>query len=393
LSEFTDQLAGERLISSQEAVDDVQKNGPHRIPSLDGCRALSILLVILSHLCTTPAFQAFDPYARFMYHFGPFGVEVFFVISGFLITTLLLNEERRNGSVSIKEFYIRRAFRIWPVAYAYLLVVAVLAWNQVISVAPHHFFYAGTFLMNQVEETNWFTGHFWSLANEEQFYVIWPVVFLLTARRGRLICCCLILFVTPLLRTLAYLYEPAIYEAMQLSLLFMGDAIAAGCVLALLSKELENSRIVRRIIHLRCFFVIPLLSVVISTALKFFPAFYFVAGKSIALICIAATLWKVIHVRDTAFRFLNSKPLVKIGLLSYSLYIWQQVFLNPTSTSVLNRLPLNLLLVCAAAAFSYFWIELPFQRLRPRFFTWFESRRGGVIVQASASAISTGNVV
>ncbi len=150
---------------AQEAVDKAQGNCPHRIPSLDGCRAISILLVVVAHLCETPAFQAFDPYARLMFHFGPYGVEVFFVISGFIITTLLLNEERRNGSVSIRKFYIRRAFRIWPVAYAYLLVVAVLAWSHVISVAPHHFFYAGAFLMNHVQETNWFTGHFWSSGN------------------------------------------------------------------------------------------------------------------------------------------------------------------------------------------------------------------------------------
>jgi peptidoglycan/LPS O-acetylase OafA/YrhL len=377
---------------AQEAVDKAQGNCPRRIPSLDGCRAVSILVVVVAHLCETPAFQAFDPFARLMFHFGPYGVEVFFVISGFIITTLLLNEERRNGRVSIRKFYIRRAFRIWPVAYAYLLVVAVLAWGHVISVAPHHFFYAGAFLMNHVQETNWFTGHFWSLAIEEQFYVLWPIVFLFTAKRGRLICCCLILFAAPVLRTLAYLYEPAVHRAMRFSLLFMGDAIAIGCLLALLSKELENSPIVSRIIHLRCFFVIPVLSVIMYTALKFFPAFYFAGGKSIALACIAATLWRVMHVRDTAFRFLNTKPLVKIGVLSYSVYVWQQVFLNPTSASVVNRVPLNLLLVCAAAMSSYRWIEVPFLRLRPRFSTWLETRRRGVDVQPSASAISTGNI-
>jgi len=377
----------------QEAAGSPQKNSPHRIPSLDGCRAFSILLVVLAHVCETPALQAFDPYARLMFHFGPFGVKVFFVISGFLITNLLLNEERRHGSVSIKEFYIRRAFRIWPVAYAYLFVLAVLVWMHVISVAPHFFVYAGAFLTNQVQDANWFTGHFWSLAIEEQFYVVWPVIFLLTARRGRLICCLLILCLVPLLRTLAYLYEPAIYGEMQLSLLFMGDAIAIGCLLALLSKELENSRIVRRIINLRCFFVIPILSVVMYTALKLFPAFYFAGGEPIALLCIAATLWKVMHVRDTTFRFLNTKPLVKIGVFSYSLYVWQQLFLNPTSPSVLSHLPLNLLLVCAATTFSYFWIEVPFLRLRPRLLIWLRTPRRSVHVQPSTSAITTGNIV
>jgi peptidoglycan/LPS O-acetylase OafA/YrhL len=386
-------LAGVRLMFPQEAVAGPRKNSSRRIPSLDGCRAVSILLVILSHLCHTPAFQAFDPYARLVFHFGPFGVKVFFVISGFVITTLLLNEERRNGSVSIKEFYIRRAFRIWPVAYAYLFVVAVLAWKHVICVAPHYFFYAGAFLMNHVQETNWFTGHFWSLAIEEQFYVVWPLIFLLTARRGRLTCCFLVLFLAPLLRTLAYLYEPVIYGAMQSSLLFMGDAIAMGCLLALLSKELESSRIGRRIINLRCFFVIPLFSVIMYTALKWLPAFYFAGGDSIALICIAVTLWKVMHVRGTVFRFLNSKIVVNIGVFSYSLYIWQQLFLNPTSASVLNRLPFNLLLVCAATTFSYLWIEVPFLRLRPRFSTYLQTRRRGVDIQPSAPAISAGNIV
>ncbi len=378
---------------SQEAAGISQKNGPDRIPSLDGCRAISILLVVVAHLCETPAFQGFTPYSRLMFHFGPFGVKVFFVISGFLITNLLLNEERRHGVVSIKEFYIRRAFRIWPVAYAYLLVVAFLAWRHVIVVAPHHFIYAGTFLMNHIQKANWFTGHFWSLAIEEQFYVVWPIAFLLTARRGRLICCWLILFLAPLLRTVAYLYEPALYGEMQLSLLFMGDAIAIGCLLALLSRELETSRIVHRIIHLRYFFVIPVLSVIMYTALKLFPVFYFAAGQSIALLCIAATLWKVMHVRDVAFRFLNTWPLVKIGVFSYSLYVWQQLFVNPTSPSVLKYLPLNLLLVCVATTFSYYCVEVPFQRLRPRFLTWLRTPRGSVDLQTSTSPITSGNIV
>ena len=137
-----------------------QKSIPHRIPSLDGCRAVSILLVILSHLCETPSFQALNPYARMIYHFGPFGVKVFFVISCFLITTLLLNEERKNGRISIKMFYIRRAFRIWPVAYAFILVLAILTWKNWITLPPHNLLYASTFLINHVQIGSFFSGHF-----------------------------------------------------------------------------------------------------------------------------------------------------------------------------------------------------------------------------------------
>ena len=227
---------------------------------------------------------------------------------------------------------------------------------------------------------------------EEQFYVLWPLVFRLTSKRGRLLGCLLVLFLAPLLRTLAYLYAPGLYAAMQLSLLFVGDAIAIGCLVALLSKELENSRIMHRLINLRCFFVIPLLSVIMYCGLKLLPVFYFAAGESIAVICIAAALWKVMHVRDTAFRFLNAWPVVNIGVLSYSLYIWQQLFLNPTSTSVLNRFPLNLLLACAAATLSHFCIDLPFLRLRHRFSAWLQNRKRDLHVPRPPSAIATAEV-
>jgi len=375
-------------MSSQETV---QKSTPHRIPSLDGCRAISICLVILSHLCNTPSFQAFNPYARMMYHFGPFGVKVFFVISGFLITSLLLNEERKSGTISIKMFYVRRAFRIWPVAYTFILVVALLAWKNWITLPPHNLLYAATFTMNHVQDGSWLTGHFWSLAIEEQFYLVWPVVFLRAGRRGRLFSCFLILFLAPLLRTLSYVYEPGIFAAMQESLLFKGDSIAVGCLLALCSKELEGSRMVDRIIHLRWFFVVPIVSVIMYITLKPYPVFYWAVGESVGLICIAATIWRVIQVRDWAFWLLNTKPLATIGVLSYSLYIWQQLFLNPSSDTVFNRLPLNLLLVCAVAACSYYFIETPFLRLRPVLSTWLQNRRRRDHVPSSTSTISAEN--
>ncbi len=328
-----------------------------------------------------------------MSHFGPFGVKVFFVISGFLITTLLLNEEQKNGRISIKMFYVRRAFRIWPVAYAYILVVGLLAWRNWITIPPHNLLYAGTFTMNHVQEGSWFTGHFWSLAIEEQFYLVWPLVFLFTAKRGRLISCFLILLLAPVLRTFTSLYLPQVYGVMQESLLFMGDAIAIGCLMALLSRELENSPAVRRIINFRGFIVVPLLSVAMYITLKVLPTFYLAAGESIALFCIAVTIWRVIHVRDAAFWLLNTKPLVTIGVLSYSLYIWQQLFLNPDSTAAFNRLPLNLVLVCGVALFSYYCIESPFLRLRPMLSKWLQSRKRRANLQPSAPVVSTGNPV
>jgi peptidoglycan/LPS O-acetylase OafA/YrhL len=199
------------------------------------------------------------------------------------------------------------------------------------------------------------------------------------------------MLLAPLLRSLSYVYEPGIFAAMQESLLFKGDAIAVGCLLALFSQELEASRVVHRIITMRWFFVVPVVSVIMYVTLKPLPVFYWAVGESIALLCIAATIWRVIHIRDAAFWLLNTKPLVTVGVLSYSLYIWQQLFLNPTSDTVFNRLPLNLLLVGGVAAFSYYFIESPFLRLRPILSRWLQNRRRSDHVQSSTPVISTGN--
>ncbi len=376
-------------MSSPETLEIPQKG---RIPSLDGCRALSICLVLISHLCNTPAFQALNPYTRTVYLFGPFGVKVFFVISGFLITTLLLNEEHKNGSISIKMFYLRRAFRIWPVAYAFILVVALFQWRGWITLPPHNLVYAGTFTMNHATGgKSWFTGHLWSLAIEEQFYLVWPVVIVFTAKRGRVLACCIMLLLAPLSRILTFVYRPEVYAVMKQSLLFMGDSIAVGCLLALFSGELENSSIVRRIIGSRWFFLVPVLSAVMYGTLRPFPAFNLGAGESIALVCIAATIWRAIRVQDAAFRLLNSKPLVTVGVFSYSIYIWQQLFLNPTSASIFNRLPINFLLICGAAMCSYYLIERPCLRLRPIFLEWCQSRGRYGGNASVASAVSPGN--
>src|SRR5690349_3417986 len=95
-----------------------------RIPSLDGLRALSIGMVLLAHLCGSRYFVSLVAMRRDL---GNVGVRVFFVISGFLITTLLFDEFAKTQRISLKMFYLRRAFRIFPCAYTYILVAGLLA--------------------------------------------------------------------------------------------------------------------------------------------------------------------------------------------------------------------------------------------------------------------------
>jgi len=152
-------------------------------PSLDGLRALSVGVVLMYH-------------AGFSWmHGGFFGVEVFFVVSGFLITSLLLDETDRNGQVSFREFWLRRARRLFPALYAVLLAVAVWAaiagsaeqQSQLRRDIPWSVFYANNWgqILGNVP---YFAGeppllrHLWSLAVEEQWYVIWPLVFVALLR-------------------------------------------------------------------------------------------------------------------------------------------------------------------------------------------------------------------
>ncbi|HSP27379.1 MAG TPA: acyltransferase, partial [Ilumatobacteraceae bacterium] len=152
-------------------------------PALDGLRALSVGVVLLYH-------------AGFSWmHGGFFGVEVFFVVSGFLITSLLLDESERNGHVSFRQFWLRRARRLFPALYAVLVAVAVWAaiagsaeqQSQLRRDIPWSIFYVNNWgqILGNVP---YFSGeppllrHLWSLAVEEQWYLIWPLVFVALLR-------------------------------------------------------------------------------------------------------------------------------------------------------------------------------------------------------------------
>jgi peptidoglycan/LPS O-acetylase OafA/YrhL len=152
-------------------------------PSLDGLRALSVGVVLLYH-------------AGFSWmHGGFFGVEVFFVVSGFLITSLLLDEAERHGVVSLRQFWLRRARRLFPALYAVLLAVAVWAalagtaeqQSQLRRDIPWSVFYVNNWgqILGNVP---YFAGeppllrHLWSLAVEEQWYLVWPLVFVALLR-------------------------------------------------------------------------------------------------------------------------------------------------------------------------------------------------------------------
>ena len=157
------------------------------LPGLNGIRAIASLAVVVSH--TTSALRTFgvdtSGFGSFAHglDLAGFAVTMFFCLSGFLITYLLLHERALTQTVDIKHFYIRRALRIWPLYYSYIGVCVIYMWvtnpHQNLSQLPIFLFLCGNFLFNNIP----LFGHFWSLCVEEQFYAFWPWVARLDRRK------------------------------------------------------------------------------------------------------------------------------------------------------------------------------------------------------------------
>jgi peptidoglycan/LPS O-acetylase OafA/YrhL len=339
-----------------------------RIPSLDGLRAISIGLVLFAHLAGTDGFPV--PYAIGNYfHVGSLGVRVFFVISGFLITGLLLREFDAAGRPSLLRFYFRRTLRIFPPYYLFLFVVLAAGTAGLLQLHPGDAVRAFTYTSNYHPERSWYVGHTWSLAVEEQFYLLWPALLLLFGRRRGLWVAAAFVVMAPLIRLGAWELLPTIRPGMGHRFEMVADALATGCVLAGVGGWLRGQNIYGRFLTSRLFVVVPLAVIAIG-ALDDRPRLISVLGTA-ANIGIALCIHRsVLYPSDRFGRLLNSRPFVWVGLISYSLYLWQQLFLNRASSAWSSEFPVNVALAFAAATLSYYAVELPTARYRERLEQW-----------------------
>ena len=326
------------------------------VPSLDGLRAVSIAFVLAAHISGTRNFPNFLAPLGAM---ALFGVRVFFVISGYLITSILLAELARSGTISLSRFYFRRTLRLFPAAYVFIGVTALLAANhrRLVGLEPGDLTYALTYTMNYHEARNWSLGHLWSLAVEEQFYVLWPITLKLigVARSTRFMF--YVLAIVPFLRLLAPRVTPA------LNFVVWCDALATGCLMAILWKDLHKNQKFMRLLSSRWFFIVPLIAV----SLVYVPKTRIVDVFSGSIMNVAIALcifWSIDNAKSGIGRFLNLPLVSFVGVLSYSLYLWQQMFLNQWSQSRFSAFPINILLAITAALASYLLVEVPALRYR-----------------------------
>lgn len=337
-----------------------------RIPSLDGLRAVSIALVLWGHAAGTRGFIHLAKTWEHFLDFSEIGVRVFFVISGYLISTLLFREQEQAGSISLGRFYFRRTMRIFPAYYALLAVVGVLVATREAAVMPGDFLHALTYTTNYHAIRSWYVGHTWSLSVEEQFYLLWPATVALLGRSGAVFGAAAVMVLVPILRVVSWRMipesRPLIGETFQTT----ADAIAAGCLLAGARDWLRGDWLWTRLMHARTWWVVPLATILLSR-LRDHPSVDLSLGMTLTNIGIAWTIDRSLVRPDRDLgRLLNWAPAVFVGTMSYSLYLWQQLFLNRRSTAAWCAFPTNVILAVVCAWLSYHWIERPMLALRQR---------------------------
>ena len=333
------------------------------IPSLDGLRAIAVFTVILGH--TRSPLLDRVPLGSFFRN-GEQGVAVFFAISGFLITHLLLKELRRERGIHLRRFYLRRTLRIFPPYYVYLAAVAALSLFQNAATDGRSMLAAVTYTWNYVPRAaGWNLGHCWSLAVEEQFYAIWPVCMKFFSRRANLGLAAGVILLSPVSRVLTYAAWPAMRPHIGMMLHTRLDTIMTGCLLSLLIDMKVGQKYLKLALHpaAPAAALVFLLALDTPAAGRWHGAYLLPLGYSLENVAIAALLLYVVFRHESPLgKFLNLRALRHLGIVSYSLYLWQQLFTGPHT----SMFPLNVAGILGCAEISYLLIERPSFRLRGR---------------------------
>jgi peptidoglycan/LPS O-acetylase OafA/YrhL len=315
-------------------------------------------MVILGH--THSKFLDRIPF-NLVFRNGSQGVAVFFVISGFLITHLLLKELKREGQISLKRFYLRRTFRIFPPFYVYLLVVALLTVFHVIQVHASSLVAAGTYTWNYAPvrwSADWALGHCWSLALEEQFYLLWPACMAFFGRKTSLNIAAGFVVFSPVSRIVTYYVWPEMRGHLGMMLHTHLDTIMTGCLLALMIDMDICQRFRRVALHPASPIaaILFLAAVDVSASLRWRGNYTLTAGFSLENLAIAVLVLYVVFRHESPLgKLLNLKWVRHLGTISYSLYLWQQLFAGPYT----RIFPLNVVLILLCAEASYFLVERP----------------------------------
>ncbi len=345
------------------------------IPSLDGIRAISALFVIIGHfsylylgffenyfgkiLGPTIAYSIGNQYT---------GVSFFFVLSGFLITNLLIIEHEKSGTINYKQFFFKRVFRIFPAFYFYALIIFLFLKKSAILAYSNQDIWASlTYTHNYFSDLNpWHIGHFWSLSLEEQFYLFWPILFLLFHKRlGKKLSLGVILL-SPAIRLITYFLFVEWRGRISIMTHTRLDSLLFGAYLAYLYREGQFQKLYKKIekykLQYLFLFQILFLSRLLQTIFQ--GKYILLLGFSLDAFSMCGLIIYAINSKDRLVRFLNYPFVIHLGTLSYGLYLWQMPFVWSAYKS--DYLALRIFLIYVMANISYIFIETPFMKLRDK---------------------------
>lgn len=327
-----------------------------RIPTLDGWRSIAIVMVLVCHYLVLFYYRGYHDLVLFHYqgHYvnvelGQHGVQLFFVLSGFLITSILISRDQ----IDLKAFYIRRVFRILPVVISYVIVFAIILTILGFPVRGSGIAYVLLFIRNyssssfmHLSTTSSFTEQFWSLSVEEQFYILWPAILYYLGRRYASLLAGVIVVLVAGLRIVFWNYFRINYKHTEVRI----DGLLIGCLLAIVLQHKNVREFITRYAYV---IFIGSATCFLYDCVRLGTAIPTQDSISISLM-IAST---ILRPKMIVGRILECRVLKLIGITSYSMYIWQTMFLRPEWGYLWP------VLLVGSVVLSYIFIEAPMRRI------------------------------
>jgi len=357
-----------------EAIPAIKPSRSGYLPYLDGLRGIAILMVLVYH-AHGPLFKG-----------GYIGVDIFFVLSGFLITSLLIKEWDRTGRIGLGHFYMRRALRLIPAVVALLVVFLAVSWfvsddfRRCVRDALIVLFYAANWV-RATGENLYALGHTWSLSIEEQFYLLWPLMFvgLRKAKLSRPSLAWLLLAaaVASAIARIVLHFNGASDERLYNGLDTHADGLLLGCSLAFFLTESRLESLATRAWVKPAGFAAMATLLAISLVVKDDAAVMFLGGFFVVVVAAAVVIIDLQSRANTVARKVTEWPaLVKLGRISYGVYLWhfpiyKVLFDLRKQYGWSARWPLYLFvggpIAIGVAVVSYRFLEIPFLRLKKKF--------------------------
>jgi peptidoglycan/LPS O-acetylase OafA/YrhL len=355
----------------------------HR-PVLDGLRGIALLAVLFHH----------SPLAAYV-RGGFLGVDLFFVLSGFLITTLLLQEHADRGSISLKHFYLRRVLRLLPALVALLLFSCLFAHYLLPAAHAKSIYRAALLTLCYGANLHWLfrvdlniLAHAWSLSLEEQFYLLWPIVLVLLLGRRMsqwrtLVLAVLGMVAAASLRAgLFWMLEPSPYASVVTAtcLVTRADSLLAGCLVGMLAcwNKLPQSPSSCRVLNGVALAAGATL-IVVWVGTPYEATYLYYGGSTLIAAAMAVCVAALVTAPSPFFsRLLSARALVWTGRLSYGLYLWHFPmwtfvtrltfkFMPDVNThGIVSYWPFQIIMTFVMAVISFHCVEQPFLRLKER---------------------------